>query len=188
MRKKLRVRRVGMAAACVGLSVSTTACSTLLRAGLGAAGVEESEQQPTLERPSQQTRPDNAVTSRYQHAPTLDWQGSFRARPASLVTSLFQNPAFDGRCQPIPIGLQQLTQIVDGAPAEPIKRIGPFEIGVQGPAALAFTPGYFDRVRYDSELLYSAAALADQGAACGFQSQLYVRLGLSKTAPLPIHR
>ena len=186
MRNEIVASRIAGVAVCLILFVSTTGCATLVPVGLGAAGVGTRKDGPSLGAPLAQRRPSAGARSTYQHAP-FDWAARSQARPYSIATGLFRSPAFDGGCQPIPIGLRQLIDVPNGAPAAPLQRIGPIEIGVQGPAAHLLTPGYFDRLA-DGELFYSATALADLGLRCGFQSRLYVRVSMTESTPIAVHR
>ena len=186
MRKEIVASRIARVAVCLILFGSTTGCTTLVPLGLGAAGVETHKGRPSPGAPLEQRRPRAGVRGTYRHAP-LDWAERSQARPYSIATGLFRSPAFDGGCHPIPIGLQQLMRIPNGATAATLERIGPIEIGVQGPVAHLFEPGYFDRLR-DGELFYAAPALADYGLKCGFQSNLYVRVSTTETTPIAVHR
>ena len=186
MRKEMAGRIVA-GAACLILLASTTGCAALLRHGLKQAGGESRKSAPSLGSPLAQRTPTAGVRSIYQYAPTFDWTAGSRSLPYSIVTGLFSGPAFDTGCQPIPIGLRQLLPVPNGAPPTPLERLGPFEIGVQGPVAHLLTPGYVDRLR-DGALFYSAGALADASLMCGFQSQLYVRVSTTRTTPIVRHR
>lgn len=194
MRKEI-AGRIAAGAVCLILMGSTTGCGTLLRQGLEQAGVESSTRAPSVGAssvgsPVPERPPPVGVRSIYQHAPTFDWTGRYQSLPYSITTGLFSGPAFDTGCQPIPIGLRQLLPVPNGAPAAPLERIGPFEIGVQGPIARLFSPGYsgyFDRLR-DGELFYGGGALADYSLMCGFRAVLYLRVSASGTTPIAVNR
>jgi len=86
--------------------------------------------------------------------------------------------------------LRQLLPVPNGAPAAPLARIGPFEIGVQGPIARLFTQGYsayFDGLR-DGALFYNGSAFSEYSLTCGFRALLYLRVSANGTPPIPVNR
>ncbi len=190
-------RRTAIAVLTCSAWVTSSGCATLLRTGLRAAGVEVADESPasrTATRPPESPTavqappaPGTPPPAVYRHVPIRGLHTNGPTSSQAMLYRLFRSPGFDAGCQPVPLGLQQVLPVPNGAPAAPLGRWGPFEVGVQGPAAQALEPGYLDGLQ-DGALLGRWAHFGDQGWACGFRSQLYLRLTSRGTTPVAVHR
>jgi hypothetical protein len=178
-------RRLASAAACC-LFWWTTGCSTLLTAP-GPGSVFTADPTPGQSLSRGPVKPPG-TTATYQVAPTPGLGERLQARPSSLATELFRGSALDGRCQPVPLGIQEVLDMPNGLPATPLGRLGPFEAGVQGiPFSPLLLPDYLATLD-EGRLVEGGAILADRGFACGFHSVVYVRLPLSDSEPVAVNR
>ena len=169
-------------AGCFPLPSASGAAPSAFPAGPTIAG--SSGQQPGTPR---------VVAATYQVAPNLHRLDRLQPRPASLARALFGEsplgePPFEGRCQPLPLGLQDVLDVPDGVPGPPLGRLGPFEAGVQGlPVSPLRLPGYLAGLN-EGRWVDGGAVLADRGYACGFRAFLYVRITRWGTEPVAVNR
>lgn len=175
------------------LLLSTAGCAPLLRAGLALAGIDQDEPNPfgaPAGRAAASTRP-TAVTSAYQHAPTLDWGAFAIGQPYSVARSAFENRGlFNPGCGLVPAGVSQVLPVAYGAPGVGLADIGPLTVGVAGNPAFAVRELFAGQgLGLAQRALAGASALGSTGGSCGQSLFFFIGLaGSSGVEPVSVLR
>lgn len=160
-------------------------CSQAVRTALGLAGVDSKE-------PADRAMPDRSAregTSTYEHTPPLEWL-AFSAGQPWVPSLVFLDAPGPRNCALAPHGVSRVLPVPEGAPARPLQRLGPFELGMAGVTALEverlYAAGSADLAW---RMMERTSRLSTRGEGCGFSAFLYVAAaGTSSTEPVMVNR
>jgi len=162
------IRRAALLAALLTLPLSATACHRAMDTGLALAGM----------RRGIAPRSPAAVTSAYEHTPSLEWRRYAVGRPYSPAYSLFQGVG-PSSCSPVPQGLSRVLPVAEGLPAHDLQEIGPLSVGVAGvPVMTAAQLLASGRHGLAQNMLERTSWLATSGEGCTLNVFAYARLGI----------